>query len=336
MHTDGIFELLKNEDFVLWVVNPREESDHYWTKWMAMNPSRRSDLERAREIIQAAKTSRMKEMDDSDYDQMLQHIVSHQNRNKYGRRKTDYLPYLSVAASILVLFVLSFFLWQYHATTTPQPTEIVYVHKQVPLGSKLKTKLPDGSMVTLNAGSHIYFPTEFGAGEREVRLVGEAFFEVTRDEQRPFLVKTEEMTVQVLGTSFSVDAEGNMNAVAVRSGKVAVFGGDRKSSVVLNPMQRSMMSEDGELVVGNIDNEDLVFGWLDQMLIFEEEQLSNVVNEIEKWFGVSIHLENINESTLVYTAKYKNPSLKEVLESLSHVYDFKFQIYDRKKVVLKN
>ena len=141
--------------------------------------------------------------------------------SKTGKISLDrpIISYLKYAAVLIIVFFLSFLTHRYTTTESETPA-ISYVEKVSPPGKKITTLLPDGTTVKLNSGSKIIIPSHFSGKKREVVLFGEAFFDVKRDEEKPFVIKTADLEVEVLGTSFDVKAysDGTTQQVAVRSG----------------------------------------------------------------------------------------------------------------------
>jgi len=240
----------------------------------------------------------------------------------------------AIAASVTLLIAVTFTL----IFNNPSATELaavgpyVSVTKSTDIGQKLMVRLPDGSHVKLNAGSSISYGT-MQAGIREVELTGEAFFDVQRDESRPFIVKVNNLQVRVLGTSFNVDGRyfDKSGIVAVKSGKVEVIDTTSDQHVLLEKDEFVEMKQGNNVVVEKIDNPELRFGWTENKLVFENSNIEDALNRISDWFGYQIQSEINLKALDNLTGVYENPTLKEVLESLSYSYKFKYEI--RNKVI---
>ncbi|MEQ8471786.1 MAG: FecR family protein [Marinoscillum sp.] len=249
--------------------------------------------------------------------------------------KPAYWKYLWRVAAILILAIgLGYVFNQIENEFVPGSVkaELVLIEKEAQFGQKLTLELPDGSVVKLNSGSRITYPKEFAQESREVSLSGEAFFDVTKDPSRPFRITTDLINISVLGTSFNVRAYENTgeNQVAVKTGKVAVGNTFNKEKILLLPDELVTISTKQESVKkDSISNQELVFGWLDQTLMFEEDQLEEIIKTLERWYDVKISVQTKLDTKKTFTAKYKNPSLKAVLESLSYAYEFEYVLTDR-------
>lgn len=250
-------------------------------------------------------------------------------------KSPDYTKY-AVAAVISLLLVAAI---TYYIARLPDPskdeTGVALKAKQVPFGQKATIYLGDGTKVMLNAGSYITFPEKFPSHSREVFLEGEAFFEVVKDEQRPFSVVSGDVTTVALGTSFNVKAYCNVDEVEVAlvTGKVAVSDRHYKTApVALAP---------GELLILNTSNgasrkehftakEKL--GWTNHLLYFNDAEASEVFTTLERWYGVEFIFNKAVKKRWRYSGEFKNKSLEIVLEGISYVKAFEFSFKEGKQV----
>ncbi|MEQ8472580.1 MAG: FecR domain-containing protein [Marinoscillum sp.] len=321
---DNIFDLLHNEEFVQWVTTPSDELDHYWSNWMSADAGRQRQVDIARSIILTANRKLLR-LPDKDYSQMLNNLVEH-----YQKPKTKTLPifvWASVAAAAVFALVSILIAFQMNGRSDSGMVALQeYQTKSTSLGQKMTIKLSDGTMVKLNAGSQLEAPKHFTGDIREVRLTGEAYFEVTRDESRPFIIELDGMRVQVLGTSFVIkeDEYSNSQIVAVNSGKVSVSKPDGEMIYLVRD-EMSIIDSSGRLKKEDITNKEAVFGWTENKLVFDEESFDQVINYLVSWYGVDFTVKAEIDSNVKYTASYNNPTVEEVLISLTHVYNFKYQ-----------
>lgn len=163
----------------------------------------------------------------------------------------------------------------------------------VPVGQRVNLKLPDGTLVWLNASSEIVYPAVFSGGKREVRLNGEAYFEVTHNIENPFVVRTEKCDIEVLGTKFNVEAYSNSNnfSTALMEGSVKVTGNDSSSRPVLLKPDQEVRMKDGRLMVSSINDYDQ-FRWREGLVCFKDVAFNELMTRFEKCYGISIIVEN--------------------------------------------
>ncbi len=259
--------------------------------------------------------------------------------SKTGKISLDrpIISYLKYAAVLIIVFFLSFLTHRYTTTESETPA-ISYVEKVSPPGKKITTLLPDGTTVKLNSGSKIIIPSHFSGKKREVVLFGEAFFDVKRDEEKPFVIKTADLEVEVLGTSFDVKAysDGTTQQVAVRSGSVRVTSSTPNQVVHLRQNEMIRLSAGGKLSKSTDLDKDMVFGWMEQKLVFKDNSLMEVFKTIEKWYGIEIKVREASLSDKQYTAVFENnPSLDHVMGSISHVYKFKYELNEKILIIEK-
>ncbi|MEL7586869.1 MAG: FecR domain-containing protein [Prolixibacteraceae bacterium] len=169
----------------------------------------------------------------------------------------------------------------------------------IPYGKKSIIQLSDGTMVWLNAGSQLVYPSAFIRDKREVVLIGEAYFDVVENPDKPFIVKTSGLAVTVLGTKFDVSAypEDKFVETVLESGSVSleVTGNklfNRNKRVLLKPNQKGTLNrEDGEMSLMAVDVSQYT-SWKDGMLKVEREDLIRVLKKVERYYNVRIELRD--------------------------------------------
>jgi transmembrane sensor len=243
-------------------------------------------------------------------------------------RQLSVRHWLAIAASITLLMASFFVFWQQYESpaTTPQ---LSYVTKSTQQGENLTVQLPDGTKVKLNSSSSLKYAENFDGGEtRTVELKGEAFFDVMRNEARPFVIKTGDVRTTVLGTSFNVNARKESTVkVAVVSGKVEVA--KDPSSVIITAGEMALSDEELTSMPYDFDTE---IGWKNGLLILKGKDFMEIIDDLEEWYGVEIEVNGkITETDI--NVSYQNESLEEVLEGLSFAANFDY-IIDKKNVKL--
>ena len=255
---------------------------------------------------------------------------------KYTRPLLNWEMIFKVAAVLLIISAIVFRTYQISIDDNRQALKTVSsIIKEAPFGAKITTKLPDGSMVTLNSGSKILFPEEFQGDTREVVLSGEAFFEVEHDQEKPFLVKMKRDVVRVLGTSFNIRSypEDSAVYVAVASGRVSysIPSGDE---VMLEPGRMATYTPGKRSLETGEVNARQAFGWKDKILYFNNLTFDKISIELERWYGVKISYDKDIELDGTYSEQFHNATLQEVLHSLSFVYRFNFEIQGKKIMII--
>jgi transmembrane sensor len=215
---------------------------------------------------------------------------SHQRTARSDRRHSGPRMVLRTAAVVAVV-VVGVLVARLFVEPTPFGAEAkVFTAKK---GQQATVRLTDGTKVKLNADSRITIPAEFKSGRREVRLEGEAYFDVARDTTRPFVVRARETTVQVLGTAFDVQAYAGEQEthVAVAEGSVAMRTGDAQegdTTVVLRPRFLATVSEQGLEAVREDVDLSRKLAWTEGRLVFDDTPFDKVARKLERRYDVQV------------------------------------------------
>ncbi len=271
--------------------------------------------------------NRLKRVINSDFNQSI----------NTSKRNSRTVQILKLAATIVLIISASLVIYRYQEDSSPPIEQTVRLIEKTSLpGQKITVTLSDGTIVKLNSDSKIIVPDHFANDVRQVELIGEAFFDVNRDTSRPFIIKTNDLKVEVLGTSFNLRSYSNSrnSLVAVKTGRVAVNKISGTEKIYLEPNEMVSLKGNGDFSKSQIVNNDLVFGWTDQRLVFDETSLEDVFEQMDRWFGVEIVIERDIINKRPYTASYKNPTLEEVFKSLSHLYQFNYK-KDENRIIVR-
>jgi len=278
-------------------------------------------------------------LDQQELETAFNKVINHKAQPQIvTEKKIGFYWYYKVAAAVIFLIIGGLFIFNLSNFSTEQPkvaeSGLKIIEKIVNKGQKLKIHLPDGSIVWLNSESKLIYPDRFNDSVREVNLTGEAFFEVVRNENKPFIVNTGNIYTRVLGTSFNVKSYGGKVNVALVSGKVRVSDQNNQSDFLLKPGEAIQYSSENEkYTLGDFDIKQAA-GWKDGILYFENAGFNEVVETLERWYGVEIVTENFQNNPWKYSGEFQNEYLDIVLESISYSKNFEYTI-DQNKVYLK-
>ena len=176
----------------------------------------------------------------------------------------------------------------------------------VPAGQRVNLDLPDGSNVWLNAGTRMQYPVSFMKDKREVILDGEAYFEVAHNEKCPFVVHTNMLDVEVLGTKFNVEAYSKRKVfeTSLMQGKVRVKSPENKNiSVTLLPNQKTTLKS-GKLVVSKIDDYN-VYRWKEGLYCFRSKPFAEIMQDLERYYDLKIQLDKQSIAKVALTGKFR-------------------------------
>lgn len=210
--------------------------------------------------------------------------------------------------------------------------ETKQVTVRTPNAAHYKLVLPDQSVVWLNAASSISYPTAFNGKSREISIEGEAYLQVQKDPESPFVVHTDRQLIEVVGTSFNVSAyhDEPTSATTLIEGKVTVrdIAGGRAHS--LKPGQQAVAGSAG-MQVGEVDVAKAT-AWKDGYFIFEGMALSGVMRQLSRWYDVEVDYENIPDRTLNARIK-RDKNISAVLNAISRTTGLDFYINERRMMV---
>jgi ferric-dicitrate binding protein FerR (iron transport regulator) len=179
----------------------------------------------------------------------------------------------------------------------------------------------DGSKVWLNSNAPLSFPKKFGYKERNVTLTGEAFFEVAKDPDKPFVIKMPSAYVQVLGTSFNINSDAQNAMVTVATGKVKVSDSNNKSSVIIVPGYSATVK--GNKVEKHETNNLNYLSWKTGRFIFDKTPIKQVVEDLNTYYEKQIIIGGEATIDCKLTATFEDTALEEIIEILRLTCDVK-------------
>ena len=288
-------ELAGEDTFIRWVIN--QEGHDTWTQWLQRHPERSPVVDEATHIVRSVASTPVNSIPSEDrtalWDKINSSILLEPSRQP---KIKPLLKWVLTAAAALALVI-------WINTTKPHQFMAFY-------GEQQSIDLPESSQVVINAGSDIKYKRNF-VNKREIRLSGEAFFEVQPGST--FTVVTDQGTVTVLGTSFNVIAWPERFEVSCYTGKVRVQVDD-KDAVEITP---------GEKVIGineNLQKKTFIAtdspSWMNGKFTFEDQPLSAVMKEVERQFGVEVTLAEGTED-IKYTGLFEKGDLTQALDLIT-------------------
>ena len=189
-----------------------------------------------------------------------------------------------------------------------------------PIGKDFQVTLSDGTQVYLSADSRLVYPSRFEGQERMVTLEGEAYFDVAKDSQRPFIVKTEHLGVKVLGTKFNIsNYTGKLTRVTLIEGSVNVTNAKDGKSLVMRPSDEVTIDSQGNVTQNTIDVDGYVY-WQEGFFYFDNQPLSEIMQTIGKWYNVNVVF--VNEAAMNYRFHYlceRNAGIQHAIELLNRM-----------------
>lgn len=218
----------------------------------------------------------------------------------------------------------------YQNQTSSDPAPLIYNTITTPRAGQYRLTLTDGTKVWLNAATSLQFPASFSGKERRVKLSGEAYFEVAKNSQQPFIVETPRQTIEVLGTHFNVNAyeEETATKTTLLEGRVKVATGS--SSAVLQPGQQAA-SETDAIQVNVADTEEAV-AWKNGYFKFNKADIQTIMRQLERWYDVEVEYRGAVPTDLFVGKINRSENISGVLRVLE-LSEVQFKIENRKIIV---
>lgn len=338
-------DFLADQFFVKWVKNPGPETSKFWENWIKNNPEKLDTINQARHIITSIEPKNFYSATKEDSDEVLERIFKQSNEIvQFGyRKKSDrYTRWFRYAALFIVLLCLGGIL-AYFSHNRVDLDQSQLVARENPAGQKSTFKLSDGTIIKLNAESKLIFLENFNDHERKVFLEGEAFFNVSRDESRPFVVETRELSTTVLGTSFNIRSydDDPKKQVAVVSGKVKVEiiskSANPQDGIQEILVKNQMVSYNPSVKKLNKTTgiPDRILAWQDNTIKFEHTDFEEVQKTLARWYGVEFEIKTDDTFEGGFVGTYHDEFLENVLKGLKKQYEkeFEYEIKDKKVII---
>lgn len=255
--------------------------------------------------------------------------------------------------------LLAFFLLVYPVVPKKRIQPVAQNTISTKPGSKSKVQLPDGTQVWLNADSRITYDESFRGPSREVSLSGEAYFDVAKDKNYPFIIHTSSIDVRVLGTSLNIRSyrnEKNTEALLIQGSIEVSLCNSPEKKIILQPNEKllvkngkdAVVTNDGGAVEKDKNKPVMVLGkahfqqkdsvatevlWVKNKLAFDEETLEDVALKIERWYDVKVTIRDESLRHTQYSGVFEDESLKQVMEALRLTGNFRYTI-NKKEVTI--
>lgn len=227
---------------------------------------------------------------------------------------------IGYAAAILLLVISTYMVTMNHVYSTMASTNTMYV----PAGQRVKLTLQDGTSVWLNARTTLTYPIVFAGNERRVEIDGEAFFEVTKNTEKPFIVSSRGVDMKVLGTKFNVYSyhEEECIETSLLEGSLHVYFSNTKSNGVILKPNEQVIIKGNRMNVNKITHPDY-FLWKDGIYSFDNELLIDILKKLELYYNIKIIVEDPSIFRWAYTGKFRQQDgIDEILHVINKIHKF--------------
>ncbi|MCD8262269.1 MAG: FecR domain-containing protein [Bacteroides sp.] len=247
-----------------------------------------------------------------------------------NRRQLYINTFLKYAAIALIVFTLGCFTTYLYVDTTATPA---WQEITVPPGQRISLALTDGSAVWLNSQTTLRYNPSFSGKIRHMILDGEAYFEVKKDKKKPFVVETPQGKIEVLGTSFNVEAYSSSNSfiTSLIEGSLQITSGEE--SMLLKPGQMVVIEGEAEPVLKKItDFEE--YSWREGLICFTDASFEEIMKKFEKHYGYEIHIRNERVKEYHYSGKFRlSDGISYALQVLKEDVDFTYERNEQQSIL---
>lgn len=341
--------LLANESFINYCLDRNEVDISKWEEYLQANPHERERIDALKSIVRLTSKAVSEIELQSQLEKLEQGIPLEEEQLsslpfKTGRRSLSWMAVAALIVGVLLISTATLYFLTGKKNETAPVAASFDTHK----GQRRTFFLPDGSKVVLNAESHILLAEDFNIKQRVVKLSGEAFFDVTHDTSKPFIVQTHDMDIKVLGTAFNVKAyDGDETSeTSLIRGRIELSLKKDNKKVILRPNEKYLLHTAGSLTVNKSIRKSEVFkpvsglqpvhiskkdaavvevAWTENKLIFIDEPFESLVKKLSRWYGVDIEIADSALKNTRYTASFRNENLNDVLTALQFTKAFSFK-----------
>jgi transmembrane sensor len=278
-------------------------------------------------------------------------------------KKKSKIKTMVLASSSIFVLMMAFFVVKFSVFNSDKKQAVPIQNNLSEIstrnGSKTNVVLPDGTIVKLNAGSKLTYDKNYGNTIREVDLTGEAFFDVVKNKEKPFIIHTKQIDIKVLGTTFNVRSyPDEKTETSLVKGSIEVTFKDKLSEkIILKPNEKLIVTDD-ELSLStaktrstketfapivaishlNYTKEDSTIietAWVQNKFIFRDETFKQLALRMERWYNVSIRFDDLGMEKLSFTGIFENETVQQALDALQLSGKFNYSMKENEIVISK-
>jgi ferric-dicitrate binding protein FerR (iron transport regulator) len=328
-----IDDFLADEYFQQWVLHPAQESEAFWEAWLQRYPEKETLVTQARQMLLVVAAKEKDSITQEQSEQLWQgihHAIHRDAPDTFHRKKHPKQSWLTfvpawqrVAASVTGVALLGLLYFFYFYWKTHRTDDYTTAYRETK-----SIELPDGSKVVLNANSTLQVAARWDNDiPREVWLRGEAFFEVQKLdvplEGAKFIVHTDNLEVEVLGTKFNVNDRQDKAQVVLNTGivKLKMDQHEGETEVTMKPGEMIEFSGKEKSIRKKTVDPEVFSAWKDNKLIFHETPVSEVLQRLKNTYGLEVTLKDTNLANREYTGTFPDPDPEIIIKTLAVMFD---------------
>jgi transmembrane sensor len=309
-----------------------------WEEWLASSPENRKVAEEAREFISQLIPNRRvlpERFIESEWNHLSQNLDLDSRKRLPASKPKKRLHFWHYAAACAVIVA---FIGALVSKSIVNQSELVKeIEVVVPRGETRNILLPDNTVVFLNSDTKLSYNTSFGKKKREVSLAGEAFFNVTYKEGKPFIVNTPENIIKVLGTAFNVNTypDENLHQISLERGKIEVSDQNKDYFALLPNQTYLLLRNSGSSKIFKTEHVEDYSSWSRGKIILRNQRFSDMARDLERSHNVVFDIQNERVLTSRYTGEFsREESIRKILDIIRLTSHFEFEI-ERDTIIIK-
>lgn len=304
----------------------KEEKDKL-NEWINSDPANKLEYY---DYLEIWKKSNLMQVPEIDIQESLEKTKKLAGIN-YKNRKL--IAALTRVAAIFILAILFSVIYNKYFNEKRDKENYTSQEIKAAFGTQTRIQLPDGSIVFLNSGSILRFPNSFTGRTRDVELIGEGYFNVKKDNSQPFIVTAKKIRIEVLGTSFNVNAYQNepYATIALVEGSIRIGKTDKNHAIETFQMRKNQVcifdSSTSNFQIKNEANLNRHIAWTEGKIVFFNDYVNTVVSKLENWYNVDIEIKDKSIEKYRFTGTFINEPIEQVLSILSMTSNMQYKIY---------
>lgn len=334
-----IFEkLIADSQFIRWAKRKEVEDAEKWENWKTLHPEYSKEFDNAVKLIRSFSFS-PPQISDHDVKYLWQQTRSMFVDKKQPSKVRKLITILTKVAAVLFIPLLVYTSWSYFSkdeisfkyAQLIESAETREVTVTAPVGARTLVDLPDGSRVWLNSGSELTYPAIFSENERKVKIAGEAYFKVQKDEL-PFVVENFGPPIKVYGTEFNVNSYNDEDRVTVAlvEGKISLLHHGKE--LFLAPGQVSYFNKTKDEIVTKKEDIERFVCWREGKLILRDASLNSILRILQRQYNVLVEIDNPQLGEYKYNATFQDEGLEQILELLELSAPIKYR-YEKQRLL---
>lgn len=328
-------DFVADESFIDYHLQKNENSILFWENWISLHPEKLDEIYNAQRILDVLYLRLNEEELGNEFEKFDGFLTSTQKEEnlsfKHANKNT-----LSMALAIIGVMLLIIGSWGIYQYNQKESSKNQYIVRQNPFGQRSVFQLSDGTKVTLNANSTLKFPNKFDLNARIVELTGEAFFEVTKNPEKPFIVKTENLSTTVLGTKFNINAHDLDQTIQISlvEGKVKVTSDDKKGEIILHSNQKVFFHKSSSVFIKSNFDPVQVTAWKEGVIYFKNASFEEIAEKIHATYGIVL-INNVRKIKWDYTGQFDDTDYLTIIKSICYAKKLKYKIVNDTIIIRK-